>query len=396
MIKTLVKFLVVCAIYVLSIIQANAITIDVGLGDNQKEAVISANRNYRLVASSNKEVIGEFAALSRTKLKYEDDKLVISNIHGIKDTQENYNRTLNLDFQSLNIEYINPSEVDTNLMFANDKWYRGQITVFLSKNNSFIKSGFTIVNNVELERYLMGVVPSEMPSKWHPEALKTQAVCARTYTLANLNRRADLGYDVKNNTEDQVYLGYKNEKPETNAAIAATYGKVVTDYNNRVINAYYSSSAGGYTDSIEDIWGLSPKAYLVPRKDFDQESPHYEWNREFSQDDISDKLATFKVGRVLGMTILDRTVAHRVKKAVVIGTESNVQLTGEEIRHRLALPSTKFNIGFKEGKMKFAGRGFGHGIGLSQYGSKALAEQGVEYSNILKHYYPNTKILSLR
>lgn len=139
------------------------------------------------------------------------------------------------------------------------KWYRG-IVMIQNKNGKL-----TVINNVPLEDYLKGVVPSEMPSSWATEAHKAQAIAARSYALANLGKRARYGYDLKDTPEDQAYGGASAETADTNYAVEQTKGIVLT-YNMKVINAYYSASAGGQTNT--NSWG-SNLPYLRSVPSFD-------------------------------------------------------------------------------------------------------------------------------
>ncbi len=146
---------------------------------------------------------------------------------------------------------------------AKRKWYRG----FLMIQNRQQK--LTVINNVELEDYIKGVVPSEMPPGWELEALKAQAIAARSYALANLGKRASLGFDLTDTTDDQAYGGASAETTKTNSAVDETKGLVLT-YNYKVVPAYYSASAGGQTVSAKEAWGNDlPFIRSVPSYDDD-------------------------------------------------------------------------------------------------------------------------------
>lgn len=141
------------------------------------------------------------------------------------------------------------------------RWYRGEF-IINSHNNSL-----TLINYLSLEEYIMGVVPSEMPSKWNSEALKAQAIAARSYAVANLGKRATKGFDLKDNTEDQAYGGATSETSHTNRAVQETKGIVVT-YNKQVIPAYYCASAGGQTNNSGELWNKNlPFLRSVPSYD---------------------------------------------------------------------------------------------------------------------------------
>ena len=144
---------------------------------------------------------------------------------------------------------------------AKKRWYRGEFIVRASGGK------LTVINNITLEDYLKGVVPSEMPSKWNIEAHKAQAIAARSYAIANLNKRASRGYDLKDTPEDQAYGGATSETKQTNSACEATRGIVIT-YDKKVIPAYYSASAGGHTTNSGDVWTKDlPYLRAVPSYD---------------------------------------------------------------------------------------------------------------------------------
>lgn len=130
---------------------------------------------------------------------------------------------------------------------AKNKWYRGNLIV---RN---VNGKLTVINDIKLEEYLLGVVPSEMPSTWHEEALKAQAVAARSYAVANLGKQSRHGYDLKDNTEDQAYGGASAETERARNAVAQTAGIVITQ-NKNVIPAFYFASAGGKTSNAGDVW----------------------------------------------------------------------------------------------------------------------------------------------
>lgn len=155
---------------------------------------------------------------------------------------------LNGKFYQIYSDYVVLKAPAGGFVSAKNKWYRGFIIV-QNKNKKL-----TVINDVELEDYLKGVVPSEMPSGWELEALKAQAIAARSYALANLGKRASSGYDLKDTPEDQAYGGASAETVKTNEAVDSTTGLVLT-YNTKVVSAYYSASAGGKTINASAVWG---------------------------------------------------------------------------------------------------------------------------------------------
>lgn len=162
---------------------------------------------------------------------------------------------------NLDSNYVVIKPASGGYISAKGKWYRG----FLILHNK--NGALSVINNVNIEDYIKGVVPSEMPSKWAYEAHKAQAIAARSYALANLGKRAGSGYDLKDTPEDQAYGGASAESAQTNKAVEETKG-IVLIYNLKIIPAYYSASAGGQTSSSSDVWTKNlPYLQSVPSYD---------------------------------------------------------------------------------------------------------------------------------
>ena len=267
--------------------------------------------------------------------------------------------------------------------------YRGTLEVRVGKGY------LTVVNQLPLDQYLYGVVPCEVIPSWPAEALKCEAVAARTYALCNLGQFASLGYDLKATVASQAYGGARAETLATNEAVAETHGQVVT-YHGRPIWAVYCDSTGGYTESSLAVWGKA-LPYLQPVPDFDQESPRYVWDSLATYDRIARAMARFDVniGNLEDIEVLSRSFTGRVTKARLIGSQGTADVTGAKLRWAFGLRSTFFNVARQsDGAFLFAGRGWGHGVGMSQWGSKRLADMGYTYQQILGYYYPGTKISS--
>lgn len=283
---------------------------------------------------------------------------------------------------------VTPKTAD-GLVGVNGKLYRGQLLLAPNRNSS---DKLNVINLVELEDYLLSVLPSEMPSLWHPEALKAQAIAARSYAMANLGKHAADGYDVKANTEDQVYAGVGQESDSCNLAVAQTQG-IVLKQLGKVITAYFHSGGGGHTEAPEAVWGGS-RSYLKSVPDFDDASPMFSWSQSAQIGALEETLrkSNVDVGEVLNIQILSRSDAMRVQKMLISGSKAARVVSGEQFRRFFSLPSTKFNVGVDGDKYVFAGRGYGHGLGLSQWGAKTLAENGYNAPQILKYYYKDVML----
>ena len=169
---------------------------------------------------------------------------------------------VNGDFKKIESNKIVIKAKNNGYVSAKKKWYRGYLRVV---NDGF---GLTVINDVPIEDYIQGVVPSEMPSSWNPEAHKAQAIAARSYALANMGKRAKYGYDLKDTPEDQAYGGASAETVKTNKAVQETKSIVIV-YDKKIIPAYYSASAGGQSKSAGEVW-TKDLPYLTSRPSFDE------------------------------------------------------------------------------------------------------------------------------
>ena len=215
------------------------------------------------------------------------------------------------------------------------KEYRGQLQVNVGRNR------LQLVNHLGLEPYLYGVVPREVPSNWPVEALKAQAVVARSYALAVRKTGA---YDVFADTRSQVYGGIAAEKPTTNAAVDATATQVLL-YEGKVATTFFFSTSGGRTASIEDVWANgTPTPYLVSVPDpYETASPHHTWG-PFSF--TTAKLrSTFRVPGQLVDVRVALNASKRVEKMTLVGTKGTIEVPGADVRTKLGLRSTWFRVG---------------------------------------------------
>jgi stage II sporulation protein D len=205
-------------------------------------------------------------------------------------------------------------------------------------------SGLNAINAVDLEDYLMGVVPSESPASWPAAALAAQAVAARSYALAaNVNGK---GFDQYADTRSQVYRGYLGETPTTNSAVAATAGEVVT-YGGEIATTFFFSTSGGHTENVENVFtGGSPKPWLKGVEDpYDDPSPYHRWGPfTYSRAALASKLGSWVKGRLKSVKVLQRGVSPRVVKARIRGTRGSTVVTGPQIRTRLGLRDTWFYV----------------------------------------------------
>lgn len=272
-------------------------------------------------------------------------------------------------------------------VLVNGRPYRGQLEI------RQVESAVIGVNVVDLESYLYGVVPAESIPSWPIEALKSQAVAARTYALAHLGQFASLGYDLKATVASQVYGGVAQERPSTNRAVDETRGRILT-WRDRPIDAVYCDSSGGFTESCRAAWGRDVP-YLQPVPDFDQQSPHYAWEMTLEAAQVNKVLARSFPGsgsvEITGVQAVERTDTGRVRRVRLVSDRGETVVAADRLRSQLGLRSAFWNVErLEDGRWHFVGRGWGHGIGMSQWGAKAMADMGFTHAEILAWYYPGT------
>lgn len=270
-------------------------------------------------------------------------------------------------------------------VWINDRWYRGRTRIIRQG------SGVTALNLVDLEEYLYSVVGAEAIPSWPQEALKAQSVAARTYALYQMNTSGNRIYDLDTTTRTQVYKGLESEFTTTQEAVKATAGQIMS-FNGKPILAVFHSSSGGHTENVEDVWN-SPLPYLRGVIDYDQVAPVFQWSKNFSAGELGRLIGG--VGRVRSLSP-ERTTPHgRVIRMRVVGDQGSKLISDTQLRRILELRSTLFTISADNGTFAINGRGFGHGIGLSQWGAFSLADQGVTYDRILSHYYQNARLTEM-
>lgn len=290
---------------------------------------------------------------------------------------------VNLNQWNANQIVIEPTKDGS--IWIGDRWYRGKVRLIRQGH------GVTAVNLVDLEEYLYSVVGSEAYPTWPMEALKSQAVVARTYALYKSSKGGNRHYDLDTTTKTQVYKGLETEFVTTHEAVNETGGQVLT-HNGKVILAAFHSSSGGHTENVEDVWSSS-LPYLRGVVDYDQLAPVFQWRKSFSASQMGQLIGGIGAVRSL---IPQRTTPHgRIITLKVVGTHGSKSITDDNLRKALNLKSTLFTVSANGETFQIDGRGYGHGIGLSQWGSHYLAEQGIPYDQIVSHYYQNARLTTL-
>ncbi len=275
-----------------------------------------------------------------------------------------------------------------------DTCYRGFFKIGIAEGRLWV------VNYVDIEAYLYGVVPKEMPCHWPDQALMAQAVAARTYALNIKQKRRDEAYDVKATTASQVYGGLMAERDATRRAVDKTRGQVLT-YQGSLIVAYYHANSGGYTECPENVWGADVP-YLKAHPDrYSTGAPGSRWRYFLPYEEGGRRLRDYGIDPVdiKKVEFGAKTESGRVREIIIDSGDGRAQrISGNNFRLAIGgtkLKSTCFKPQFKKEGILFKGSGYGHGVGMSQWGARRMALEGHDYKHILHQYYKGVKIASV-
>lgn len=317
--------------------------------------------------------------------------------------------------------------------------YRGELVLY-----RFSDSDITVINKLDLEEYLYGVVPKEMATGHPIEALKAQAVAARTYACDSMGKYSKWKFDVTDTTSDQAYGGVNAEKSDTTKAIKETNGEVMT-YDGEIAFTPFFSTSAGFTEASENVWNVAlPYLVAVNDKYQPKDAAYTSWNVTYTKEEIEELTKNKKIGEVVSVRVAKETPSNAVLKLEIVGTNDTYTIEKEKARTFFNLRSQFYDVitnnmvsvigadgevekksltevlyavkdkakkfstkldevvvkGIKKEKEYslicdeyiFAGSGWGHGVGMSQTGAIGMAKEGFTYDEILKWYYTDIEI----
>ncbi|MBN2621608.1 SpoIID/LytB domain-containing protein [candidate division WOR-3 bacterium] len=296
-----------------------------------------------------------------------------------------------------------------NTVIVNNKTYHGNLEL-LNVNNAI-----RVINIVDMEDYLKGVVPCEIGriSPALAEAAKAQAVAARTYACAHIDQYASLGFDLYSTIRDQVYRDMSVETELTNQAIDETKGEILS-YQGRPIEAKYHSTCGGQTADFNDAWPGTPPPYLQSvRCTYCETSPHFTWEKRYEAGDFYAglRMKLKEIGSAIpdseyikNISLIRNKRSKRILRVEITTKVRTYTIPGYQVRALFGdkndpgdlLKSNYVMLGVKDGKIVLWGHGFGHGVGMCQFGAIEMSRQGKTYKEILQHYYTGVKLTRMR
>lgn len=253
-----------------------------------------------------------------------------------------------------------------------------------------------VVNELGLEEYVAGTLRGEAPENWPMESLKALAVAARTYAVYHRQKNAGQPFHLLASTQSQVYLGHVPNGSPIWAAVRETRGEVLT-WRGAVFLSLYHAESGGWTEPPQAVFAGEFPPLPGVLNEFSRGSPHYTWTLTLPLARLRELLRKggLDPGEITALEVLERSPSGRVVQLAIHGSRGPIVLRGPDFRRLVGadtLKSTLFATTVSDGRVRFEGRGWGHGVGLSQWGAKAMAERGSSYRQILEFYYPGTRL----
>lgn len=261
---------------------------------------------------------------------------------------------------------------------------------------------FDLLFELEIETYLKGVLPKEMPASWPLEALKAQAVAARSYALARKKEREFFPFDVESTVKDQAF-DYKAAHTRTDLAIEQTKSIVLLDENFEIVKSYYHADCGGRTELSSNVWGGEQSfGGVIQSCKHSANSNLRSWSFEISRKSLREKMIEYlgfkNLSHIESIQAASISPSGRVGELIFKFIEGSFSISTQDLREVIGfnnMKSTMFNFEDSLEKVTFQGKGHGHGVGMCQYGAKYLAKEGRTYQEILSRYFPKIKITKL-
>ena len=282
-----------------------------------------------------------------------------------------------------------------SLIYLDGRSFRGTVDIMKKDDKKL-----AVINRIALEEYLYGVLYNEVSHRWPIEAIKAQGIAARTFALYQARQNKLQDYDLTNDIYSQVYSGATSERWSTTRAVKLTLGKVLT-YKGDIFPTYYHATCGGKTEDAANLWSIDIEPLKGSECGFCKESPHYEWTKNIPLSEIEKKLGDngYKTGKIKSVTVMARNKSGRADK-IEIKDDSDVScvLTGKDFRSMMGpndVRSTNFEPSINNDKLTLIGIGWGHGVGMCQWGAKGYAGHGKNAEEILKIYYPGAEVTTI-
>lgn len=297
--------------------------------------------------------------------------------------------------EKLNIYGIKIKPAESSEICIDKRKFRGDVDIIRTEDLKLL-----VVNHLDIEDYISGVLYHEVSHWWPIETLKAQAIASRTFAIYKSLEAKSKDYDLTSDVYSQVYGGKTSERLRTTLAVMETAGKILA-YDNNVLPAYFHATCGGHTEDASLLW----KTDISPLKGrpckYCEWSPHYRWSKEVPLKSVEELLnkADYKIKDIKGIEASSTDISGRVKEVHVIDSLGTEKIPSNKFRLALGpdlIRSTNFSVTIEGDKAVFNGKGWGHGVGMCQWGAYSMARRGLTAEDILKFYYPGAKIVNLK
>ena len=296
-----------------------------------------------------------------------------------------------VDFKIYGVR-IQPSK--SPAIYLNGRRFRGAVDIIRQPNK-----GLLAVNHLDVDEYVSGVLYHEVAPWWPMQALRAQAIVARTFALYQARINAHKDYDLVSTAYSQVYGGRTSERGRTSKAVRLTKDKVLT-YKNKLFPTFYHATCAGHTEDAANLWKINIPPLRGRECQFCQRSPHFHWRTKVSLKDIEEALerAGHKVGLIKAVEIVDRDISGRITELKITSTRGKIEVDANHFRLAVGpniIKSANFTVEIKKKVAYFNGYGWGHGVGMCQWGAFFMAKKGFNAEQILGYYYPESRIRNI-
>ncbi|MFA5145437.1 MAG: SpoIID/LytB domain-containing protein [Candidatus Omnitrophota bacterium] len=283
----------------------------------------------------------------------------------------------------------------TGVILVNGRRFRGSIEL-IKKDDARILA----VNYIDLENYIKGILYHEVSHYWPMEALAAQAIVSRTYAAYQMQENKSKDYDVTSDIYSQVYGGRTSERSRTTEAVDATSGRILT-YKDKIIPAYFHAVCGGHTEDASLLWNIDMPPLKGLPCNFCKDSPRFNWHYVLALEDIEDSLAGagLKINGIKNIVVSGRDKSGRVTDLNMVSAKKDLKISAKDFRNIVGpniIKSANFTVSVIKNDAVFEGVGWGHGVGLCQWGAYFMSKQGYRADEILKYYYPGTDVKVIR
>lgn len=340
--------------------------------------IVSLRGHYTIVDMATKAVIGSGRALKQ-------QKVMIGKIGIVFGGEELVAKKIRL-ISSKDITIYHGDKV---------RRYRGEVDVVVTEQQKLM-----VINRIDMEAYIRGVLYHEVSAKWPMEAMKAQAVAARTYALYQIKTNKDQMYDVTSDIYSQMYGGKSAERYRTNLAVNRTEGQVLLS-DGKILPAFFHANCGGHTEDVSELWKFDLKPLKGVKCPYCRLQPGYAWKRNFKSQDVQELLNQkgYKIGSIKDVAIVGKNRSGRITFLRFEDRDGKVLLiAGKDFRDIVGpniVRSNKYNVEMKGYYFDLIGVGWGHGVGMCQWGANQMSQEGFTYEQILEFYYPGAKLVKV-